>query len=746
MIYRFLNDSKPPILKDHLNLGGKNKTESIQVNSRYLERNDECWIPVMGEIHYSRLSRSEWERELLKMKAGGITSVSTYVIWIYHEEKEGVFDFSGNRDLRAFAQTVRDCGLEMVLRIGPWVHGEVRNGGFPDWLLKKNCFLRTDDEKYLAFVERYWRQIYTQVADLLFENGGPIWAIQLENELTDRASHLLTLKKLAQKIGLCVPIYTVTGWNAAFGAQIPETEVLPVFGGYAEAPWAEHTHELEPSSHYFFLPDRNDSAIGADLLVHEQPDQTNTFHMQYDLYPFATCELGGGIQVTHHRRPIIQGDDVAALSLVALGCGNNLPGYYMYHGGTNAIGELSTLQESKASGYPNDLPIRSYDFQAPLGEYGQIRDQFAKLRLQHLFLHSFGRDFGKMDVFFAQTHPENRADRSSLRYAMRANSKQGFVFFNNYQRICEMPEKDDVQFEVRVNGEPMIFPEKPIRILPNTYGFFPFQMPLAGAVLNYATTQPLARKENTWFFVALPGIEPKYCIDGKLFGTTRSDVDVFTIGTDDSVCNIVTLSMEQALRCSMIENEIYLSDGVLTEKNGEFFLEWTGEQAKIEHWESNRFVDMAEMQSQKNEIGIQCVPMSNVTVYPKGAEEIALSGPVGCKMWQIMLSLPQEPETVCDVLLQIEYVGDLAQLYFNQSLVSDDYNKGTPWQISLKNVMDGRLKAGSVSLELLITENVGRPVYTENEAAKKKGADVLKIAPVFVYREQITRNVCDGLD
>ena len=67
------------------------------------------------------------------MKAGGVDVVSAYTIWIHHEEEEGIFDFSGQRDLRAFLALVQKCGLKCFLRIGPWVHGEVRNGGFPDW-------------------------------------------------------------------------------------------------------------------------------------------------------------------------------------------------------------------------------------------------------------------------------------------------------------------------------------------------------------------------------------------------------------------------------------------------------------------------------------------------------------------------------------------------------------------------------------------------------------------------------------
>ena len=94
------------------------------------------WFPMMGEMHFSRYPRKYWEEELAKMKAGGIDIVSLYVIWIHHEEIQGEFDFTGDRCLRDFLEAVKKSGLKSILRIGPWAHGEARNGGFPDWLLK----------------------------------------------------------------------------------------------------------------------------------------------------------------------------------------------------------------------------------------------------------------------------------------------------------------------------------------------------------------------------------------------------------------------------------------------------------------------------------------------------------------------------------------------------------------------------------------------------------------------------------
>ena len=110
---------------------------TLTLDSNSLLLNGKPWTPVMGEFHFSRYPENEWREELLKMKAGGIDIVSTYVFWIHHEEIEGQFDWSGSRNLRRFIQTCQEVGLKVFVRCGPWDHGEVRNGGFPDWLLQK---------------------------------------------------------------------------------------------------------------------------------------------------------------------------------------------------------------------------------------------------------------------------------------------------------------------------------------------------------------------------------------------------------------------------------------------------------------------------------------------------------------------------------------------------------------------------------------------------------------------------------
>ena len=648
MIYKFKEFKDEPLLINHLNMGGKNpKGEEINVTSRYFTRNGKPWIGVMGEFHFSRYSRENWHRELAKMKAGGITIVSTYLFWIYHEEIEGEMDFDGDNDIRAFIEECKDVGLDVVIRIGPWAHGECRNGGFPDWLLKKDYKLRDNNEEYLAIVKKWYQSIYNEVKGLFYKDGGNIIAVQIENEFVDNAEHLAKLKEIAVECGFIAPIYTVTGWNSASGAKIPVDEVVPVFGGYCEAPWENHMNRLSPSPHYFFNRMRNDSAIGTDLIAKTKSDG---WQLPYERYPFATCELGGGIEVTHHRRPIIKPMDIYAVSLVKLGDGNNLVGYYMYHGGTNKIGELSTFNETKATGYPNDYPILSYDFQAPLSEYGEVREQYGLLNMLHMFVNDFGEEFAPM-IAVDSGNTVAADDTNSLRYGMRTNGKSGFVFVNHYQRLTELA---DIENAVISAGN-VEFP--PIDVKGEVSFFMPFNMKMGDSVLECATAQPLCKCDDTYFFAEIPNIKAEY---------------KFSKGS----ANIVTVPFENAKYMRKLNGTVYIGGGCnLYEENGQIHSVEDGEYI-CQKWNGSEFETLKIGQSAKQS-NVEITGVENAPFEPKYKEELCIGGERELTWKKINVDGGYG-------FAEIDYVGDVAQIYADGELVADDYYYGKTWRVPCK--------------------------------------------------------------
>ncbi|MBE4734433.1 MULTISPECIES: beta-galactosidase [Streptomyces] len=510
--------------------------DPIEVGSRLLTRGGRPWFPVSGEFHYSRYPAGEWEEELLKMKAGGVTVVAAYVIWIHHEETEGRVRFDGDRDLRRFAELCARHGLDFVPRIGPWVHAEVRGGGLPDWVLARTDAPRTDDPAYLAPVRRWYAAIAEQLRGLGRAEGGPIVAIQIENELYDQPDHLLTLKRMAQEAGLSAPLWTSTAWG---GVRLPPDELLPLYGGYTDAFWTEADGGWPDTcrKHFFFTHQRDDEGIGADL----RPTAAYGGDAEElsGRFPWATCELGGGMAVAYHRRPRVDAADVGALGLTKIGCGSVWQGYYMYHGGTNPPGDLTPLQESHATGYPNDLPRLTYDFQAPLGEYGQYRPSYDELRLQHLLLADFGGLIAPMESVLPELLPTGQDDRETLRWAVRADDRSGFLFVNNHQPHEPLPDRPGTSFEVEFPGDGPVLslPSAPVTIPQGAYFCWPLRLEVAGLRLDWATAQPLCtvddgRGRTILVLTATDGIAPELALDLRTVTTVSapSDAEVTTTG------------------------------------------------------------------------------------------------------------------------------------------------------------------------------------------------------------------------
>ena len=504
----------PPVepLVGRLRMGEpEGQPDRIQVTSTHLVRGGRPWFPVMGEMHFTRCPRAGWREQLLSMRAGGIGVVATYLFWHHHEERRGEFRFDGNRDLRAFVELSAACGLDVVVRIGPWSHGEARYGGFPEWVQHSGTRTRTDDPAYLALVRPYFARVGEELSGLYHAQGGPIVAVQVENELYDQPEHLRTLKRMARQAGIDPPLWTATAWG---GAQLPAGEFLPLYAGYPEAPWddAHPGWARHNRRHYFFTPLRDDHSVGADLRPRpgagKGPDPGR--------HPYATCELGGGVQVTYHRRPLVAPKDVAALALTKIGCGSSWQGYYMFQGGSQVTDAATGMQESTDTGYPNDVPVVSYDFQAPLGEYGQVRPGYELLRLQHHLLAAAGERLAPMPLAEPDERPESLDDRETLRWAVRSDGDSGMLFVNTHQPGGETPAAHRaVRFRLDGPRGPLELPVEPVDIPSGAYFAWPFRWPLpGGARLEWATAQLVAVSDDLVVLTRTAGIPVELVLTG----------------------------------------------------------------------------------------------------------------------------------------------------------------------------------------------------------------------------------------
>ena len=736
----------------------------LSVNSRFLLRDGKPWFPIVGEFHYSRYRADKWEEEILKMKAGGIQVISTYVFWIHHEEVEGQFDWSGQRDLRRFVQLCAKNGMYVWIRVGPWAHGEARNGGLPDWLVQKTA-TRENNPSYLKYVGRFYGQIGEQTKGLLFKDGGPIIGVQLENEYSARGpgkgvEHILRLQQLARRAGLDVPFYTVTGWDRA---AIPARGFLPVFSGYADGFWWRSLRELPPNPNYFFTTIRCQENIAEDLSsLHPEIDGLD------EKYPFLTAEMGGGMELAYHRRPLMTADDTAAMELVKLGSGVTMYGYYMFHGGTNPDGKKTTLQESQATGYLNDVPLKSYDFQAPLGEFGQANPSFGVLKVFHLFLKDFGSDLAEMTPYFPQHVPSSLHDTATPRVAARVRGNRGFIFINNYQRNYPLPEHNNFQVRLRLRSGELSIPQRPITVPSGSYTIWPVNLELGHAVLRYATAQLLCRlaAENTYVFFADPGMRAEFAFAQASIediqtpdagvessaGTAYVDVvpgsgaAIRLRSRDGETVNIVVLSREEAnslWKLSVAGKErLVLSRAQLYEDGGRLVL-LSQNPSELRAGFFPELQHPVDGFSDGGPDGLFHTYNARIEPLTMAAkiEKVNAGGDPPLRMGKETVLLPDEaafataakwkittPEVkaadISDVLMRIHYQGDIARIYAGGKLLTDNFYYGEPWVVGLDDVAPG------TPLELKILPLLAQaPIYLPG-GARPKIADGGQIAEV----------------
>ena len=653
------------------------------------------WTPVMGEFHYSRYPENEWLAELRKMKAGGIDIVATYVFWIHHEEIEGQWEWAGDKNLRRFVEVAGEVGLKVIVRCGPWCHGEVRNGGLPDWLVARGQ-TRSEDPAFLASTKLLYEQIAAQVKGLLWKDGGPVIGIQLDNEYGGPASYLLALKKIARDAGLDVPLYTRTGWPA-LRTPMPFGEIVPLYGVYAEGFWDRELTTM-PGTYwagFHFSTLRVDANIANEALgrrnAQDAPDVAR--------YPYLTCEIGGGMMSAYHRRILVDPRDITSTTLVKLGSGSVSPGYYMYHGGTNPEGKLTTLMEEQGTAITNwnDMPVKNYDFQTALGQYGQVRPQFYSLRPLHLFLHSYGDRFARLATVLPDIRPAGKDDVTTLRWAARADGRGGFVFVNNFERGRELPAKAGVQFTLTFTERgPVTFPSVPVTIPSGAHFFWPVNMDLGGSAnLAWATAQPVAydAKARTHYFMPTAGIPVELTFTGARVivrggGRVETRGDGYLRAVDLQPGSVLTVNgFTVAVISEADAGTLFLRPSPATPAPVVVATELVrpaGPLRKIEPGKSKQ----------------------PVAAMPVDADFAAAA------LWRI--KLPADVDLSSDTILRLHYTGDVARVYIGGRFINDDYYNGQPLDIGLRRHAAG-LKDGELTIAILPLQK-NAPIYLPDSA------------------------------
>lgn len=688
----------------HIHLGGSNpQGEQIAFNSSYMTIDGRPVIPVMGEFHYVRYPAEQWEEEIIKMKAGGVTILPTYIFWNLHEPVEGQFRWDGQYNLRRFVQLCQRHGMQVIVRVGPFCHGEIRNGGLPDWLLAKPLEVRSNDPEYLSLVGRLYREIGQQIQGLLYRDGGPIIGCQIENEMQHAASpwgiiypgepfdyttasfsadetnigvevqkeqsahaamgeqHMRLLKQMAIDAGIVTPLYTATGWG---NAAVAEGEFVPVTAAYTYPFWDAVPR---PSSFLMFK----------DLT--READYAPTRYNPAD-YPSFCAEMGAGIQMIYSSRPIVTAQAAEALMVRTLGSGSNGIGYYMYHGGTTPLQPdgLGSMQDE-----PMGMPKVSYDFQAPLGEFGLEGSMYRNLRLLHTFLADFGSQLAPMQTVLPDSWQQmTPLNRDTLRYAARMLDDRGFVFMVNFQDHDTLRhDMTGLRLQLNLRGETLCIPSQGTFTLPKDESvILPFNLDMGGAKLKYATAQLLMRLDDEgvehYIFFAPEGMATEYLFDpATVRGRSRftpqpglaSTINVRT--QSGTRIRITTLTRQQALCAAKVNGRLLIADAtIVPTADGADLLSLGRHSLQYVLYPSQ-----AGMQLQRAEV-------EPVQVQPEVT-------PAGQRHMSVRFDGENVPQ-VQEYYLRIDYTGDVAMAFVRGRLVQDEFYHGAPWTIGLRRYQE----------------------------------------------------------
>lgn len=295
---------------------------------------------LAGALHYFRVHPDYWEDRLRRLAAMGANTVDTYVAWNFHERTEGEPRFDGWRDLESFIRLAGDVGLDVYLRPSPYICAEWSNGGLPFWLTGRVSALRTSDPEYFAAVDRWYDELIPRIVPLQAAFGGPVVAVQIENEYGSFGSdhaYLEHQRDALRSRGIVELLTTADGITPDMLAHGSVVGALPTFTFGTGVATAQELRRPE------------DALVCSEL-------------------------WGGWFDHWGEQHHVRSAESMIGTVDELLAAGGSVS-IYMAHGGTN-FGLWNGANHDGAL----QPTITSYDSDAPIGEDGSLNAKFEALR------------------------------------------------------------------------------------------------------------------------------------------------------------------------------------------------------------------------------------------------------------------------------------------------------------------------------------------------------------------------------
>ena len=306
--------------------------------------NGKPFVVKAAELHYPRIPRAYWEHRIKMCKALGMNTICLYVFWNIHEQEEGKFDFTGNNDVAAFCRLAQKNGMYVIVRPGPYVCAEWEMGGLPWWLLKKKDIrLREQDPYFMQRVEIFEKEVGKQLAPLTIQNGGPIIMVQVENEYGSYGKdkpYVSAIRDIVRKSGFDKVSLFQCDWSSNFlNNGLDDLTWTMNFGTGANIDQQfKRLGEVRPNA----------------------PKMCSEFWSGW-------FDKWGARHETRPAKDMVEGMD----EMLSKGISFSL---YMTHGGTS----FGHWAGANSPGFQPD--VTSYDYDAPINEYGHTTPKYFELR------------------------------------------------------------------------------------------------------------------------------------------------------------------------------------------------------------------------------------------------------------------------------------------------------------------------------------------------------------------------------
>ncbi len=427
------------------------------------------------ECPYPRCAREEWRDRFVKIKQAGFNTIDTYVFWNYHEREKGRFDFS---DLEAFLSLAAEFGFFVIVRPGPYVDAEFERGGFPAYVIAQRFPVRSMHPDSLQTSKHWYDNILPVIRRHQITEGGPIILMQIENEIdftdvpeAEQREYMRFLARLAWDAGIQVPLISNVSSVVRDRSDPDMARIIDVCDFYPR--WSFLTdNELPKNTAGLTMEEKvglSDRAVLASLRKMRK-DEPNA--------PLSVAELGTGYysKIGGKLSEDEEGADatqINALTKTIIEHGVTYINYYLGCGGSN--------RDWAAKGVTS-----TYDFAAPIREWGGLWDKYYNVKAIGDFLQMFGKALARSQVMekaARSTHPD-------MTVSERASGSSAFVFV---RANTDAEHHFKLTFCDPVDGSSVTVPQHgQLTMGPHAMKMLPVQVPIAGGHLRYSTAEVLA--------------------------------------------------------------------------------------------------------------------------------------------------------------------------------------------------------------------------------------------------------------